>query len=119
MLHEQHISSFLVCNAQHPDSLAKLTKVTQLYVSIDAPTKRFEKVDRPLNSDFWERLMSCLDILRTIQSHQRTVFRLTLVKGFNMEDIESYADMVERAKPSQIEIKGQHFVDLQMGMVIH
>ena len=45
MLHEQHISSFLVCNAQHPDSLAKLTKVTQLYVSIDAPTKkRFEKL---------------------------------------------------------------------------
>lgn len=110
MLHQQHISSFLVCNAQHPDALARLAKVTQLYVSIDAPTKQdLKKVDRPLNSDFWERLMSCLDILRTIQSHQRTVFRLTLVKGFNMEDIESYADMVERARPSQIEIKGATF----------
>ncbi|KAI5963165.1 YPO7 [Candida pseudojiufengensis] len=110
MLHKQHISSFLVCNAQHPDNLAKLSKVTQLYVSIDAPTKKdLKKVDRPLNSDFWERMMACLDILRTIQSHQRTVFRLTLVKGFNMEDIESYADMVERALPSQIEIKGATF----------
>ncbi|KAG5419867.1 YPO7 [Candida metapsilosis] len=110
MLHEQHISSFLVCNAQHPDNLAKLSKVTQLYVSIDAPTKTdLKKVDRPLNSDFWERLMSCLDILRTTQSHQRTVFRLTLVKGFNMTDIKSYADMVERALPSQIEIKGATF----------
>ncbi|CAK9440047.1 uncharacterized protein LODBEIA_P41470 [Lodderomyces beijingensis] len=110
MLHNQHISSFLVCNAQHPDNLAKLTKVTQLYVSIDAPTKTdLKKVDRPLNSDFWERLMSCLDILRTVQSHQRTVFRLTLVKGFNMGDIASYADMVERAMPSQIEIKGATF----------
>lgn len=110
MLHKQHISSFLVCNAQHPDALARLAKVTQLYVSIDAPTKKdLKKVDRPLNSDFWERLMSCLDILRTTQSHQRTVFRLTLVKGFNMNDIESYADMVERARPSQIEIKGATF----------
>ncbi|CAL1194508.1 unnamed protein product [Candida parapsilosis] len=110
MLHQQHISSFLVCNAQHPDNLAKLSKVTQLYVSIDAPTKTdLKKVDRPLNSDFWERLMSCLDILRTTQSHQRTVFRLTLVKGFNMTDIKSYADMVERALPSQIEIKGATF----------
>ncbi|KAI5959249.1 YPO7 [Candida theae] len=110
MLHNQHISSFLVCNAQHPDNLAKLSKVTQLYVSIDAPTKTdLKKVDRPLNSDFWERLMSCLDILRTKQSHQRTVFRLTLVKGFNMTDIKSYADMVERALPSQIEIKGATF----------
>lgn len=110
MLHERHISSFLVCNAQHPDNLARLAKVTQLYVSIDAPTKTdLKKVDRPLNADFWERLMSCLDILRTTQSHQRTVFRLTLVKGFNMNDIESYADMVERAQPSQIEVKGATF----------
>ncbi|KAG7196095.1 uncharacterized protein KQ657_000107 [Scheffersomyces spartinae] len=110
MLHAKHISSFLVCNAQHPDHLAKLSKVTQLYVSIDAPTKTdLKKVDRPLNSDFWERLMLCLDILRTVQRHQRTVFRLTLVKGFNMNDIESYADMVERACPSQIEIKGATF----------
>lgn len=110
MLHECHISSFLVCNAQHPDNLARLAKVTQLYVSIDAPTKKdLKKVDRPLNADFWERLMSCLDILRTTQSHQRTVFRLTLVKGFNMGDIESYADMVERAQPSQIEVKGATF----------
>lgn len=110
MLHNDHISSFLVCNAQHPDQLAKLHKVTQLYVSIDAPTKTdLKKVDRPLNSDFWERLISCLDILRTTQAHQRTVFRLTLVKGFNMTDVESYADMVERAQPSQIEIKGATF----------
>lgn len=110
MLHERHISSFLVCNAQHPEPLARLAKVTQLYVSIDAPTKKdLRKVDRPLNSDFWERLMLCLDILRTVQSHQRTVFRLTLVKGFNMGDVEAYADMVERAKPSQIEVKGATF----------
>ncbi|CAK7904204.1 S-adenosyl-L-methionine-dependent tRNA 4-demethylwyosine synthase [[Candida] anglica] len=116
MLHEQHISSFLVCNAQHPDQLAKLNKVTQLYVSIDAPTKTdLKKVDRPLNSDFWERLVACLDILRTTQSHQRTVFRLTLVKGFNMTDIESYADMVERAQPSQIEIKGATFCGSSTG----
>ncbi|ODV81935.1 Fe-S oxidoreductase [Suhomyces tanzawaensis NRRL Y-17324] len=110
LLHKQHISSFLVCNAQHPDNLAKLAKVTQLYVSIDAPTRTdLKKVDRPLNSDFWERLMACLDILRTTQSHQRTVFRLTLVKGFNMNDIASYADMVIQAQPSQIEVKGATF----------
>lgn len=116
MLHERHISSFLVCNAQHPDNLAALQKVTQLYVSIDAPTKAdLKKVDRPLNSDFWERLIACLDILRTTQAHQRTVFRLTLVKGFNMGDVESYADMVVRAKPSQIEVKGATFCGSSTG----
>lgn len=116
MLHSRHISSFLVCNAQHPEPLANLAKVTQLYVSIDAPTKNdLKKVDRPLNSDFWERLMACLDILRTAQSHQRTVFRLTLVKGFNMTEVESYADMVERAMPSQIEVKGATFCGSSAG----
>ncbi|KAG0688897.1 hypothetical protein C6P40_000366 [Pichia californica] len=112
MLHEKDISSFLVCNAQHPDQLRSLNKVTQLYVSIDAPTKQELKVvDRPLFRDYWERLESCLDILRTIQSHQRTVFRLTLVKGFNMSesDVGGYANLVERGLPSLIEIKGATF----------
>ena len=109
MLHEKDISSFLVCNAQHPDQLRTLSKVTQLYVSIDAPTKQDLKVvDRPLFRDFWERLEQCLDILRTVQSHQRTVFRLTLVKGLNMSesDVGGYANLVERGMPALIEIKG-------------
>lgn len=116
MLHERHISSFLVCNAQHPQQLAQLNKVTQLYVSIDAPTRTdLRKVDRPLNSDFWERLMACLDILRTTQKNQRTVFRLTLVKGFNMDEVEGYAEMVMRAQPSQIEVKGATFCGSSTG----
>lgn len=116
MLHEKEISSFLVCNAQHPDNLEALTKVTQLYVSIDAPTKsELKKVDRPLFKDYWERLIRCLDILRTTQAHQRTVFRLTLVKGFNMNEINGYADMVERARPSLIEIKGATFCGSSSG----
>ncbi|GMM55880.1 putative tRNA 4-demethylwyosine synthase [Maudiozyma humilis] len=110
LLHEKDISSFLVCNAQHPESLRSLGKVTQLYVSIDASTKdELRKVDRPLYKDFWERMMECLDIIRTTQSHQRTVFRLTLVKGFNMGDISAYADLVQRGVPCFIEVKGATF----------
>lgn len=110
LLHEKEISSFLVCNAQHPEALESIGKVTQLYVSIDASTKvELKRVDRPLYKDFWERMLLCLDILRTKQSHQRTVFRLTLVKGFNMADISSYADLVQRGLPSFIEVKGATF----------
>lgn len=110
LLHEKEISSFLVCNAQHPEPLEQLGKVTQLYVSIDAPTKQeLKKVDRPLYKDFWERMLKCLEILKTTQSHQRTVFRMTLVKGFNMGDISAYADLVERGLPCFIEVKGATF----------
>lgn len=108
MLHNEHISSFLVCNAQHPDQLAALKHVTQLYVSIDASNKdSLRKIDRPLHRDFWERFTRCLDILRERRFMQRTVFRLTLVKGFNIDDeVKGYADLVERGLPCFVEIKG-------------
>jgi tRNA wybutosine-synthesizing protein 1 len=111
MLHKEHISSFLVCNAQHPDQLAALKHVTQLYVSIDASNKEsLRKIDRPLHRDFWERFTACLDILREKRFQQRTVFRLTLVKGFNIEDeAEGNADLVTRGLPCFVEIKGVTF----------
>ncbi|KAG5203939.1 S-adenosyl-L-methionine-dependent tRNA 4-demethylwyosine synthase [Trichophyton interdigitale] len=108
LLHNEHISSFLVCNAQHPDELAALQRVTQLYVSIDASNREsLRKIDRPLHRDFWERLQRCLEILREKRNVHRTVYRLTLVKGFNIEDeVEGYADLVEKGLPCFIEIKG-------------
>ncbi len=108
MLHKEHISSFLVCNAQHPDQLAALKPVTQLYVSIDASNREsLRKIDRPLYRDFWERFQRCLEILREKRFQQRTVFRLTLVKGFNIEDeAEGYADLVEKGLPCFVEVKG-------------
>ncbi|PHH73104.1 hypothetical protein CDD80_4034 [Ophiocordyceps camponoti-rufipedis] len=108
LLHAEGISSFLVCNAQHPDQLAALKAVTQLYVSIDASNREsLRKIDRPLHRDFWERFLRCLDILREKRFRHRTVFRLTLVKGFNVADeVEGYARLVERGLPCFIEVKG-------------
>ena len=108
IMHRNRISTFLVCNAQHPAQLATLIPVTQLYVSIDASNKdSLRKIDRPLHRDFWERFCACLDIIRARRYEQRTVFRLTLVKGFNMaEEVKGYADLVERALPGFVEVKG-------------
>ena len=108
LLHRERISSFLVCNAQHPDQLAALAPVTQLYVSIDASNKEsLRRIDRPLHRDFWERFQRCLAILREKRAVQRTVFRLTLVKGFNVDaEAEGYADLVEKALPCFVEVKG-------------
>ncbi|KFA67811.1 hypothetical protein S40285_06961 [Stachybotrys chlorohalonatus IBT 40285] len=108
MLHAERISSFLVCNAQHPEQLAALKAVTQLYVSIDASNRdSLRKIDRPLHRDFWERFQRCLDILREKRFRHRTVYRLTLVKGFNVDDeVEGYAQLIERGLPCFVEIKG-------------
>lgn len=110
LLHGERISSFLVCNAQHPEQLVQLKKITQLYVSIDASNKEsLRRIDRPLHRDFWERFERCLDILRERRFEMRTVFRLTLVKGFNVEEVEGYADLVARGLPCFVEVKGVTF----------
>ncbi|RMZ77660.1 hypothetical protein DV738_g4262, partial [Chaetothyriales sp. CBS 135597] len=108
LLHGERISSFLVCNAQHPQQLQSLQRVTQLYVSIDASNRdSLRKIDRPLHRDFWERFNTCLDIVREKRFVQRTVYRLTLVKGFNVEDeAEGYAALVAKGLPCFIEVKG-------------
>eukprot|EP00817_Percolomonadidae_sp_ATCC50343_P005703 CAMPEP_0117425256 /NCGR_PEP_ID=MMETSP0758-20121206/5558_1 /TAXON_ID=63605 /ORGANISM="Percolomonas cosmopolitus, Strain AE-1 (ATCC 50343)" /LENGTH=654 /DNA_ID=CAMNT_0005209619 /DNA_START=95 /DNA_END=2059 /DNA_ORIENTATION=- len=108
MLHQRKISSFLVTNAQFPDQLQGIKRCTQLYVSIDAPTKEaMAKVDRPVFEDFWERFITCLDILR--EKKMRTVYRLTLIKDQNMDDMEEYVKLIARGVPSFIEIKGVTF----------
>ncbi|KAL2313807.1 S-adenosyl-L-methionine-dependent tRNA 4-demethylwyosine synthase [Schizosaccharomyces pombe] len=105
MLHEREISSFLVTNAQHPEALRNMGMVTQLYVSVDASTKQsLKSVDRPLFKDFWERMLTCLEILR--EKRQRTVYRMTLVKGFNMEQIKEYTELIRLGVPCFIEVKG-------------
>ncbi|KAL8141200.1 LOW QUALITY PROTEIN: hypothetical protein V2J09_007221 [Rumex salicifolius] len=86
-LHRRRISSFL------------------LYVSVDAATKdSLKAIDRPLFGDFWERFLDSLKALKDKQ--QRTVYRLTLVKGWNTEDLEAYFNLFSIGKPDFIEIKG-------------
>lgn len=105
LLHRQKISSFLVTNAQFPQEIRSLVPVTQLYVSVDASTKDgLKKIDRPLFKDFWPRF---LDSLRALgEKRQRTVYRLTLVKAWNVEEMLAYSELVALGQPDFIEVKG-------------
>ncbi|XP_034722849.1 S-adenosyl-L-methionine-dependent tRNA 4-demethylwyosine synthase TYW1 [Etheostoma cragini] len=105
LLHSHRISSFLVTNAQFPQEIRSLVPVTQLYVSVDASTKdSLKKIDRPLFKDFWPRF---LDSLRALgEKRQRTVYRLTLVKAWNVEEMQSYSELIALGQPDFIEVKG-------------
>lgn len=49
----------------------------------------------------------CQDSLKALkEKQQRTVYRLTLVKGWNTEDIEAYSNLFDIGNPDFIEIKG-------------
>jgi tRNA wybutosine-synthesizing protein 1 len=107
-LHKRQISTFLVTNGQHPPAIGTLVPVTQLYVSVDAPTpESLIAIDRPLFSDAWERLQESLTMLK--DKGQRTVARLTVVKGWNSDEVEGYAQLIALGKVSLIEIKGVTF----------
>jgi len=104
-LHGKKISTFLVTNAQFPEEMKSLRPVTQLYLSIDAPTPATLKaIDQPLHKDYWDRFIASIDVLR--ERRDRTIFRLTLVKGKNTDSIPDYARLIARGRPSFIEIKG-------------
>lgn len=102
--HKRRISTFLVTNSQYPEQIRKIEYVTQLYLSIDAPNKELmKKIDRPLFKDFWERMLECLELLKTRK--YRTCIRLTLIKDENMEDVKGYSDLIKRGMPDFIELK--------------
>ncbi|RZF34501.1 hypothetical protein LSTR_LSTR011743 [Laodelphax striatellus] len=108
LLHDKGISSFLVTNAQFPEAIRNLSPVTQLYVSVDASTKEsLKKIDRPLFKDFWDRFIDSLKALS--EKGQRTVYRLTLVKAWNFDELNNYAQLVDLGNPDFIEIKGVTF----------
>ena len=75
----------------------------------------FEAVDRPLFQDFWQRFLDSMDALKI--KKQRTVYRLTLVKTWNMQEVADYAALVARGMPSFIEIKGVTFCGKSDGYV--
>jgi len=108
-LHRRRISTFLVTNGQFPEQLEQLPWVTQLYVSVDAANPSdLKEVGRPLFRDYWERLRRSLAILHSKQPWQRSVCRMTVIKGKNMQDksCEGYAELVNLAQSDFVELKG-------------
>lgn len=60
-----------------------------------------------------------MDSLRELSSKgQRTVYRLTLVKGWNAEEMDNYAKLVDIGKPDFIEVKGVTYCGTSKGEMI-
>ncbi len=104
LFNKNHVSTFMVTNAQYPEQIRDLKPVTQLYISLDAPEQQMLKqIDLPLFSDYWERLNKSLEYLA--QKKQRTCIRLTIVKGINDVHHQRYAEMIRKGGPDFIEVK--------------
>ncbi|MGA2681786.1 MAG: 4-demethylwyosine synthase TYW1 [Candidatus Bathyarchaeia archaeon] len=116
--HQKGLTTFLVTNGTLPTKLSKLSKEpTQLYISVCAPNEQVYKlVCRPEFPSAWAKLNETLVLLQSFRCP--TVLRTTLVKELNMNRIEEYAKLVEKANPTYIEAKAyMHigFSNLRLG----
>jgi tRNA wybutosine-synthesizing protein 1 len=115
---QKNFTVFLVTNGTLPKRLAKLNQdPTQLYISLCAPNEQiYNKICRPLMPKAWEHLNCSLELLQSFKC--KTALRMTLVKNHNMNNIDEYAKLVEKANPTFIETKAyMHigFSNLRLG----
>ncbi len=111
LIHEHGMSSFLVTNGTYPKMIEKLkdSPPTQLYITLPGPDPTtYESVFRPKMKNGWERILESLEIASKFKT--RTVARLTLAKHQNMKHPMLYAKLIEKMKPSFIELKGVVYV---------
>ena len=102
LIRKRSMTSFVVSNATNPDVLADLLP-TQLYLSLNAPDEElYRRVCRP-DGEFWQRIQESLEIMK--QHRCRSVIRLTMVRGLNMQRPEDYARLIARAEPDFVEVK--------------
>jgi len=102
--------TFLVTNGTLPKVLENLDPLPdQLYVTVAAPTEEiYKRLCVPSIKNGWKMLLQTLQLLPSLDT--RTVIRHTLVKGWNMSEIEKYAKLDLLAEPMFIEPKGYVFV---------
>jgi tRNA wybutosine-synthesizing protein 1 len=104
-------TSFLVTNGLHPEKLKELRDKkqlpTQLYISVNSSNEEnYVKFHRSSKKDAWKRLNESLSLMKYLPC--RTVFRINLIKDFNMnsDDIRGFAKLIAKAKPLFVELKG-------------
>jgi len=103
--HQRGLTTFLVSNGTLPAKLSKLSQEpTQLYISMCAPNEEvYKRVCRPEFPGAWTKLNETLELLQSFRCP--TVLRMTLVKEHNMDNVEEYARLIEKANPTYIEAK--------------
>jgi len=112
-LKNQGKTSFLVTNGLNPEVLKRLGEKnalpTQLYISMNASNEKlFNKWHKSQTKNAWKKFNQTLEIFPKLKT--RKVVRMTLVKGLNNnmkeEMIKDYTELINKAKPDFIEVKG-------------
>lgn len=95
------MTTFVVTNGSRPQVVERIEPY-QLYISLTAfDEESHMELNRPGKS-LWDKVNQSLEALANKES--RTVLRLTLMKGVNME-AQKFAPLIEKASPTFVEAK--------------
>ncbi|MCX8202311.1 MAG: 4-demethylwyosine synthase TYW1 [Candidatus Micrarchaeota archaeon] len=110
--HKRGMSTFLVTAGGAPGAIRNMIKEnyfpTQLYISMAAfDEDSFNRIMRPKNKDGWKRYLQSLKLMKEAGKHTRTVVRMTLIKGLNMDldYVKDYGNLIRIAEPHYVEVK--------------
>ena len=108
--HRQDFTTFLVSNGMYWEKLGNLdNEPTQLYVSLDAPNEKvYKELCNPQINNAWNNLNNTLELMNSFENN--TAIRITSVKGKNMINTEGYANLINKANPTYVEVKAYMFV---------
>ncbi len=113
-IHSRGMTSFLVTNGTMPEVIERITKPTQLYVTLAAPDERVHgHLLHPMIKHAWQRLLQTQELLHSFTC--RRTNRLTMVAKKNMHDPRSYADLILLGEPDFVEVKGYMYIGASRG----
>lgn len=101
----QDFSVFLVSNGMYVEKLENLeSEPTQLYISLDAPNEKvYDELCRPQINNGWSNLNKTLELMNSFDCN--TAIRVTAVKGKNMILPKDFAELINKANPTYVEVK--------------
>jgi tRNA wybutosine-synthesizing protein 1 len=107
---KRDMKTFLVTNGTKPKVIENLNPLPfQLYVSVSAPDEQsYIRISRPLTKYGWKKMNETLELFPSLET--RKVIRLTVIKGWNDKNYKGYADLIEKASPTFIEVKAYEWV---------
>jgi tRNA wybutosine-synthesizing protein 1 len=102
LISKRGMTSFLVSNGTNPAVLESL-RPTQLYISLNASDEAlYRRVSQP-SGNLWPKVQESLGLLG--EHTCRSVVRMTLARGLNMQCPGDYARLLAKAEPDFVEVK--------------
>lgn len=109
---------FLVTNGTVPEMLRRFGKdskhfPTNIYLSLQSfDVLSYKNFNHPVATPplLWEKTMESMRYLSTIKDKTRTIMRITLVKGLNLDKAAELLPYIQLMGPTHVEVKAYAFM---------